>query len=275
MPTVTSAASSGRVVGNQPSLTYLHTSNSDPLFVLVEGWNISSTIAATYGGVPLVRAGLLGAGSKNVAVFFHPAPTPGAANIVVTPAPWITSGAFNVSGADLDGPVKNFAIAGGNSAAPPSLNVTSAVGDLVVAICGVYQTNVAFTVGAGQTTLWDQSGIAAADGDRSAGSWEPGAAGAVAMSWTIAPGTDWTIGGFSIPADGTVTNTARLSKTLVEVLQSQSVSPTARLSKTLVEVLQRQSVSPTARLSKTLVEVLIRPTAHEGVGGETVQVVWQ
>jgi hypothetical protein len=238
--------------------------------------------------VPLT---LLGTGTVTVRFEVHmlPSPTPGTANVVITPSAsaFMTAGAFNVSGVDLDGPLRNLTFASG-SGTTPSVTVPSAVGDLVVAMV-LTSVAITFTPGAGQTGIWAQNGV---NTHQSAGSSKAGAA-SVVMSSTLSGSSGWWTAGFSIPADGTVPgNSARVSKSNIDVLQQQALNPIARVTKTSIDVLQRQAVNPSARVSKTSIDVLqtqgsLNPVARVSktsidvlvlqapVGGETVQVVWQ
>lgn len=97
---------------------------------------------------------------------------------------------------DIGDPIRAFNSANDNGAGDPTVNVSSAVGDLVVDAMGEYN-DIDVTVGAGQTQVLNDDDGATAAG---CGSYESGAA-SVTMSWTLTGGAKiWGIVAASIKA---------------------------------------------------------------------------
>lgn len=266
MPSITGTSSQGRTVGSQASLTFAHTANGDDLYVSV-CYRLAGTGTVTYGGTPLQLLSPLLSGSVFAIGWFYLAAAPaGTANIVITPTSntAITAIARNVNGADKDGIFKNPTSATAISTAP-SVVVTSAVGDLVMDVVASDAASQTFTVGAGQTLDVAQNSLTGTD-PRVAASREAGAA-SVTMSWALSLSDQWLISALSIPADGTVTNVARVSQVAVEVLRDPPVI-FARVSQVAAEVL-REGPIITGYLSQVALEVLHSPVDEAVSGGGT------
>jgi hypothetical protein len=160
----------------------------------------------------------------------------------------IVSVAHNINAPDLDGPVNNFAAAaqGGAGNTTPTINITSAVGDLVIdMVCSNVGSPQTFTEGGGQTNLVEQE--VSGGNFKAASSSEAGAA-SVTMSWTLGTSDDWGICGFSVPATGTVANNdTRITQQGIHALTQKSVQfdPDVRVTQFGIHVVVQQTAAPT------------------------------
>jgi hypothetical protein len=277
---VVGTSSFSHATTNVGSLTFAHTSTGDPLYVCASISGITGEYGSIkYGGISLERvARVVGTAYTHEWWVLHNPPA-GTANVVCTllsGTNWLTAGARNVSGGDLDLFVQNFTSASGSSTAP-SITVPSAVNDLVLDMVSQNVNSQGYTPGAGQTTDW---AISTTGNDHySSGSKKAGAA-SVPMTWTLSTTGNWQHSGISIPAAGTVSPVeARVTQDVAEVL-SLPVLPESRVTKYVVEVLggaiARAWVSQVAveslhlpatpgRVSQVAVETLYRqPSAPSG-----------
>jgi hypothetical protein len=178
-------------------VTLSHTTGTENNRLMLVGISQRNRLVSsvTYGGVPLT---LVGENNSNanarIAIYRLVNPAPGTANVVVNFSANPVWGAvvsvttfYNV---DQSNPLGTFATAQANSSTP-SVNVSSAAGELVYDV--VSKRNQSISVGAGQTQRWNLfSGSEIYGG----GSTEPGAA-STTMSWT-AGSSDWAMGAVSI-----------------------------------------------------------------------------
>ncbi|MFM9882760.1 MAG: DUF4347 domain-containing protein, partial [Burkholderiales bacterium] len=217
----TTSTGSGSSV-NSVTVSHVTTSAGDRLMLVgvsMDATGGRTVTGVTYAGqnLTLVGAQTGGANPVRVEIWRLINPPSGTANAVVTlsgNADGISVGVTTFTGVHQTTPLGTFASAIGTSAAP-SVNVTSAAGDLVYdVVAGKDATSL--TQGAGQTELWE---VANGSGDeRGAASTEAGAA-TVTMSWskTTSATAEWAIGGVSIkaaaPAGITVSASAGLLTT--------------------------------------------------------------
>ncbi len=162
--------------------------------------------SVTYGGTPLTLVGEeIDNGNARMHLYSLINPPSGTANVVVNlsanPDKGIIVGVTTFSGVDQATPLGNFAgtqSGGGN----PSVNVSSAVGELVYDVVSI--RNASLIIGAGQTQRWKiDSGGEMYGG----GGTETGAA-STTMSWSSSDDeTDWAIGAVSIKPASAITNT--------------------------------------------------------------------
>lgn len=185
------------------SVTFSHTSNSDPLIVRLHMRGTPASITVTYNGtsVPAVTNCTKQGNAIYAAIHYLATPANGTYDVVVS---W-TGGcgycinAVNISGAGS--PVNgNSASASSNT---PSVDITSATGSTVIDACSFY-SNSTLTVGASQTQQYNQDTGAGAALLSGAGSYESGAA-TVTMSWSASGSDDWAIVGCSFPEASTAT----------------------------------------------------------------------
>lgn len=172
----------------------------------------SLTIGGSSTGVTLVHEdsdGVNGNAAKRHVVYRAVAPASGAQTVLFTAAGDMVDGAIEVvslTGVDQTTPVGTAAIAEGSSTAP-SVNVTSASGELVVdAVCSFFPAaNV--TTDASQTQRVENESWGGNDAI-AAMSTEAGA-GTVTMSHTLGSSADWSIVGIPfkpVAAASTVLN---------------------------------------------------------------------
>lgn len=196
---VTFDATATSKVANATSLTFSHTcSGSNRVMIVASSTDAGvNTTDITYAAVALteingISDNFLGLANRSEQ-WGKIAPATGANNVVITVASscGIVGGSVSVNGADQSTGWHNSATANGNSTAP-SVNVTSAAGELVVdqMANGVGATDLpTATVGAGQTQRWNDDNN---NENRGCGSTEGGAA-TVTMSWTLSASELWTI----------------------------------------------------------------------------------
>ena len=190
--TVTGSASSGRTSGSTTSLTVSHTANGDDLFVWVGIYGALDKPwpTCTYNGVALDRVfsdrELTLAG---VYLFRMPSAAAGTANIVATflAGNYITLGAFNVNGA---GGIRATRGATGSNTTP-TVTVPSVAGDLVLDFCQSDAANQDWTVGAGQTLIYEI--VDATSNEKSAASYESAVGTTTVMSYTLSVSNGWTL----------------------------------------------------------------------------------
>jgi hypothetical protein len=212
------AASTAKISNNATTITWSHTCTGSELGLLV-GVSYRNDVAqtitgVTYNGVAMTSVGTIAnGGTVAVDIWKLSAPASGAHNVVVTFSANVgraVTGAVSFTGAhqttaSLTG---TFASATGTSTAP-SVAVTSAAGEIVLDTVGINSSTVDATVGAGQTSLWNDVTANGGADKEGAGSTEAGAA-SVTMSWTTGSSHVWAIGGVSVvPAVAAAASTAK------------------------------------------------------------------
>ncbi len=183
------------------SLIWAHTVNSGSNSVLFVGLSIDNGATATgvtYGGQAMTLVGR-SAGSGTAELWCLVAPALGTANIVVTvgSSQKVVGGAVAFDGVDQTTPTGAFASTGGTSTMP-SMNVSSASGDLAIGVL-FGNDGVTATEGAGQATQWTFVTGGGSGNPRGVGSTEAGAA-SVTLSWTLSASVQWQVGGVTIKA---------------------------------------------------------------------------
>jgi hypothetical protein len=178
------------------SITFSHTvaDGSDRfLFVGVEFClddGPSQVNSITYAGVSLVKKGSSShSGDCRSEIWYLVAPVVGTANIVVTfdaaASLGAVAGAIDFSGVHQTVPLGTFAAANGVSSTP-TVNVTSASGELVEDSCAAHDRTLT-AVGGGQTQDWNVGLVE----DISGGASHENGAATVTMSWTMSGSDDW------------------------------------------------------------------------------------
>lgn len=161
----------------------------------------SPVTSVTWGGVAMTLVGSVVRSDATIYAYEIPAPPTEASDVLIAFTSGSPSGPYTVSsynGVDQTTPIRNqgagalFVSATGTSTTP-SVNVTSATGDLVLDAMDVAQ--VISSVGANQTTEFLDT---AGGSDRFGASREAGAA-TVTMSWTTGS-AGWSILAFSLNA---------------------------------------------------------------------------
>ena len=211
---IDSATSGGQLVsGAAPTVTVAHTSAGANL-VLVVGVSINITnnsgatvTGVTYNGIALALAGAHNnaGNTRRVEMWSLVAPAIGAHNVVVTlNLPGATGtlgvvvGAVTLTGADQTSPLRPFVSADGAAGTPASLNVPSALNEMVIdtLATGGDQT---ITFGPSQVAQWNlQSSTSLANPDvRGTGSTRTGAP-SVPMSESFSGTSSWSVGAVSV-----------------------------------------------------------------------------
>lgn len=209
--------SHGRSIAQQLTLTISHvvaTGTDQVLYVAVAMYNVLGVgpASVTYGGVAMTQAHVSQHGAHWLAWYYLENPTVGTANIVVT-APSGTAHSFGMAGYSVTGvppgsPFRSGITGANGTSTATTVTVASLATDLVLDFTVNY-VNCTRTVGAGQTSLYQEDSIASGD-YHPAGSSEPGGASTTVMSWTISTSADWgtiaiAIPSVSIPADVRIT----------------------------------------------------------------------
>lgn len=176
-------AASSLVEGSGTTHTWAHTCTGSNRVLIVQISHASIALVTvtgvTYNGVAMTSAGspVNNAGNnRGLSTFYLIGPDTGTNNIVVSTnvSSGVNCGAISLTGGNA---VNNYTT--GTGGGSPSINVTSAVGNMVVDHVTCQPANGgALTAGAGQTARYD------IDSHRSGGSTEAGAA-TTTMSWTI------------------------------------------------------------------------------------------
>lgn len=191
--------------GSASSLTMAHTSDANPLYVLLS-WFVSAggiesasiVTGVTFDGVALARGGHIAVRGNTLEWWKLRAPSAGMANVVITAsaARLITATALNLSGwPDAIG--NHTFAANGNisNVASPSVNAISSAGAEVIDFLGFNDPSTVLSPGVGQTELWNDEGLGTGtppNADQvSAGSLKAGSSGVVAMSWSMTGDPDW------------------------------------------------------------------------------------
>ena len=193
-------------------ITFNHTCSGHDRYLIVGissrsgGATVSSV---TYGGVAMTALGTAANLSFSVMFMYGLVNPPGGTNqvsVTMSAVSQIVIAAVCFNGVAQTSSTGTFASATGTNAAP-SVNVTSATGELVVDTLAHREASpvTTVTVGAGQFQIWqDNTGATTAD-ILGAGSTEPGAA-TVTMSWTATASARWAIGGISLRPAATRNN---------------------------------------------------------------------
>ena len=183
------------------TITVPHTTGTGPYRLMLVGISQKNrtVTGVTYGATALTLVGENNInGNARIAIYKLVNPPSGTANVVVNFSTPPDKGAVvNVTtytGVDQTTPLGTFATQQANST-NPTVNVTSAAGELVYDVVSI--RNQPVTVTAGQTQRWNINSGSEITG---AGSTEPGAA-TTTMNWTAAS-TDWSIGAVPIKPAG-------------------------------------------------------------------------
>ena len=210
------AVSTGKVT-NLASLTFSHTVGSGANRLLIVGVTMTKGIetctGVTYGGTALTLIGQSQAGDAAKAYLWKLASPPsGAASVVVTcsAAENFAGGAISFTGVNIN-TNGGFAAASGTSTAP-SVNVTSAAGELVVDAIASKGDGISLAVGTSKTLQWTNKTGTAKENALGGGSTEAGAP-SVTMSWTLGASKDWSIGAVSLMPAPTIQADVTTSKT--------------------------------------------------------------
>jgi hypothetical protein len=188
---------------NASRLTWLHPVGAGANRLLVVGVSIKgdkdTVTALSYGGVPLTFLGARGdQGSARVELWYLIAPASGwwPVSVNLSGSAEFVAGAETFYGVDQATPLGGFMANGsnGNGASDPSVVVTNAAGDLVIAVLAVGDGPGQLTPAATQAQKWIGwwgSGLAGA------GAIAPGA-DTVTMGWTKTADANWAIGAVAV-----------------------------------------------------------------------------
>src|SRR5262245_35823567 len=196
------------------TLAWSHTVGVGSNRLLLVGVSINAGTAVsgiTFGAQALTLVGVQNgqATQSRIEIWRLIAPTSGTATVTVTmnAAAVFGGGAASFSDVDQAIPLGTFVSAGGNTITP-TVNVSSAVGELVFDTVGARGDATTLAVGAGQTQLWNYTTGSSPNDVIGGGSTKPGAA-SVTMTWTegSAVGRSWAIGAVPIRPVGTPTPT--------------------------------------------------------------------
>ena len=213
-------------VGN---LTVSHTVVSNTNGILIVGVNIFSTNATfptvstmTYNGAAMTfLAGVTDPGNPNPRIrsemWYIKAPDIGTHDIYMTFSANLiaVAGGMSYTGVDQTIPLGSAVTASAYNGTAPTVNVSSAAGELVVDTVGIRQNSPGFnqtlTAGAGQTERYNNvSGTNSNSNVVGAGSEEAGAA-SVTMSWTALSSGNWAIVAAALkPASSTPTDLTQI-----------------------------------------------------------------
>ncbi len=205
---VDTPASSHSLLPYNGFMQWSHTVNTSSNRILIVGISMGATLPSahptvTYGGVALTKlSGIPGEGSNATTTYLYylVSPLSGANNVIVTNKDLSTvnfaCGSISYSGVNQDTPW-GTAVTGKGADSTPTITVTSAIGDVVVAVLSAEGIST-IAPGAGETEQWDDNLTSITGG----GYTQAGAA-SVVMSPTSTT-TDWTLVGASLkPASTT------------------------------------------------------------------------
>ncbi len=229
------SVSSGQT-SSASTLTFSHTigsGNNGLLLVEVAINHGGTTVSSvTYDGASLTYLNSASQGPMDAEIWYLTAPATGTFNVVVTAsanADSMTAGATSYFGVSQLAPLGTAATANGKTNPPtPSVTVTSATGQLVVAVAAIHQ-GTTYTAGTGQTELWSQNYANGVGGPSMLGvtDSETGAA-SVTASWSVAiggGGGEWAEVGVAIkPLSSTTTLTSSASITQDSVSSAQTTA---------------------------------------------------
>ena len=207
------SVSSGTGTGS--SITVSHTTSGTNRLMLVGISGRASSGPAvvsgvTYNGVALSLVGSKTAYSLVTTIYKLVAPDTGTHDVVVSfstaPDKGGVVGVVTFTGVSQTTPLGTFASASGSSTAP-SVNVSSATGELVLDTLVDEDATVTMTAGAGQTERWNaQFTYMGGAGSTKAGDTT------VTMSWTLSGSANWAIG--AVPIKPITENVITLTESL-------------------------------------------------------------
>jgi uncharacterized repeat protein (TIGR01451 family) len=162
----------------------------------------NNVFSATFGGEPLILLGNVSNGNSRVVFFTMADPPSGPALLeasLVSDDRGFVLGVATVSNVDFNNPMNAFSPATGSSINPIINNVPTTPGGMVFSAVSYRNSGHTYTgVGTGQVELWNFSNNGSNDRHRSVGSYKPISSGTTtSMSYSIANGTDWSIGAVS------------------------------------------------------------------------------
>jgi hypothetical protein len=188
--------------GTGSTITVSHTTSGTNRLMLVGisgSYSSGSPVISgvTYNGVALSLVGSEAESNFKIWIYKLVAPATGTHDVVVSfstlPDQGCVVGVETFTGVDQTTPLGTFASASANTGDTPTVDVSSATGELVFDTLWSYSGYTA-TVGAGQTQQWNTT---CAPYTRGSGSTEAGAS-TVTMSWTISNSYHWAIGAVPI-----------------------------------------------------------------------------
>lgn len=186
-------STSTRSFSNVNSVTWSHSvAGADRLVVVgISYYGVGRTVSSvTYGSASLTRLSSAKQGVVTAEMWYLVGPATGANTVAVTitgGSGWGAAGATSWTGVDPAAPVGTPATAGGVGTTA-SVTAASATGEFVHDVLAWNRDTPSpgtATVGAGQTSRWNNPGVTG-----SAGSNAPGAAN-VTMRWTLSAAVDW------------------------------------------------------------------------------------
>jgi uncharacterized repeat protein (TIGR01451 family) len=196
------AISTGQREGVFSSMTVAHTTGTGQNRLMLVGISLeadnSSSITVTsvsYAGQSLTRVGLRTQDEAHSQMWRLVNPPSGAGTVTVTVSnaaseDSIVVGVATFTGVDQTTPLGTVAGSNGTSASP-SINVSSATGELVLAVLAADDGRTATDAG-GQTSRWNLRTETGADGIRGAGSTKAGAT-STTLSWTLDVSDWWAV----------------------------------------------------------------------------------
>jgi hypothetical protein len=192
------------------SATFSHTcAGSDRHLAVEVGWWTGgvSISSITYNGVSLASmvSGTHEGSNGFQAIWGLVAPATGANNVVVTFSASCEHavGATSRNGVDQTTPAGSSNTASGSSTGP-TVDVSSASGEVVIDVCSAFSTT--FAQGTGQTERWD---LGNSGGIEEAASSDEAGAATVTMSWTLGTSRQWGMAAVALkPSSGGTTITA-------------------------------------------------------------------
>lgn len=191
--------------GTTVSISHAAAVDDTVILVMVSTRGASSTptsgMNGTYAGAPLTLLGSKGTASEErVDILACELPVTGTHDLVLN---WTNNavavvGIYNFKGAKL--PLASSIQSESGSSGDPSVNITSATGDIVVdAISEDRSGSTSMAVGAGQTQKYNTEVLTSGYNMLACGSREAGAA-SVTMSWTVTNGLPWVHIAINVPA---------------------------------------------------------------------------
>ncbi len=197
-------SSAGAAIANNTALSWSHTCTGNERLLIVGlsvGFGTTLTVAGvTYNSVSMTSAGRVQSNNQNdgyVELFYLVNPTVGTNTVQVTAdsAKDLIGGSVSFIGVDQTTPVSNTATAFGSSAAP-SVNVSSAAGNIVIDVVGVGSA----ITSSDQTLRW-LNNLNGSSGSGNAAQSTAAGASSVTMSYVSASDW-WGIVGTSVNAAG-------------------------------------------------------------------------
>ena len=271
-PTVNIDATTTDFSANPGSTTFSvsHTTGtgSNRLMLVGISQKNKAVTGVTYDGTPLSLVGeVLTNSNAKVHLYSLLNPPSGTANVVVSlnanPDKGIVVGVTTFTEVHQSSPLGTFNGAQ-NSSSTPSVNISSAVGELVFDVISV-RSSSSLTVGSGQTQRWNTNTGSEIWGG---GSTKSGA-GTTTMSWTPSGSVDWAIGGVSIqPAEVTnvtFTESAALCSALA-IKSGQTITVTNYISVSSGTMPANPNITALLKYGSTTIITLTNPTYNSGTG---------